>query len=47
VRLDPATAPRRSRALAALCADLTATATRYPGTDLTLAYSIKNHPDPA
>ncbi len=47
VRLDPATAPRRSKALAALCAALTATQTRYPGTDLTLAYSGKNHPDPA
>ena len=44
VRLDPATAPRRSRAL---CADLTATQTRYPGTDLTLAYSVKDQPDPA
>ena len=41
VRLDPASAPRRSRALAALCVELTDTATRYPGTDLTLAYSIK------
>jgi hypothetical protein len=47
VRLDPATAPRRSRALAALCAELTETATRYPGTDLTLAYSVKGQPDPA
>jgi hypothetical protein len=47
VRLDPATAPRRSKALAALCADLTATATRYPGTDLTLAYSVKDQPDHA
>jgi hypothetical protein len=44
VRLDPASAPRRSNALAALCAELTATTTRYPGTDLTLAYSIKGHP---
>jgi hypothetical protein len=44
VRLDPASAPRRSNALAALCAELTDTATRYPGTDLTLAYSIKGHP---
>jgi len=43
VRLDPASAPRRSRALAALAAELTATATRYPGTDLTLAYSVKGH----
>jgi transposase len=47
VRLDPPSAPRRSRALAALCTELTDTATRYPGTDLTLAYSIKGHPDPA
>jgi hypothetical protein len=47
VRLDPPPAPRRSKALAALCAELTDTATRYPGTDLTLAYSIKGHPDPA
>ena len=47
VRLDPPSAPRRSKALAALCAELTDTATRYPGTDLTLAYSIKGHPDPA
>jgi hypothetical protein len=44
VRLDPASAPRRSKALAALCAQLSDTQTRYPGTDLTLAYSVKNHP---
>jgi hypothetical protein len=44
VRLDPASAPRRSKALAALCIELTDTATRYPGTDLTLAYSVKGHP---
>lgn len=44
VRLDPASAPRRSRALAALCAELTDTQTRYPGTDLVLAYSVKGHP---
>jgi transposase-like protein len=43
VRLDPASAPRRSNALAALCVELTDTATRYPGTHLTLAYSVKNH----
>jgi transposase-like protein len=47
VRLDPASAPRRSKALAALCVELTDTTTRYPGTDLTLAYSIKGHSDPA
>jgi hypothetical protein len=44
VRLDPASAPRRSKALAALCTELTDTATRYPGTNLTLAYSVKGHP---
>jgi hypothetical protein len=44
VRLEPASAPRRSTALAALCAELTDTQTRYPGTDLILAYSIKSHP---
>ncbi len=41
VRLDPASAPRRSKALAALCAELTDTQTRYPDTDL--AYSVKGH----
>src|SRR5450756_1148784 len=45
VRLDPPSAPRRSKALAALCTDLTDTATCYPGTDLTLAYGIKGHTD--
>jgi hypothetical protein len=44
VRLDPASAPRRSKALAALCVELTDTTTQYPGTDLTLAYSVKGHP---
>ena len=44
VRLDPASAPRRSKALAKLCVELTDTETRYPGTDLTLAYSVKGHP---
>ena len=44
IRLDPLTAPRRTRAIAALCAQLNATATRYPGTQLTLRYEIKDHP---
>jgi transposase len=44
VRLDPASAPRRSNALAALCTELNDTQTRYPGTDLTVIYSIKDHP---
>ena len=45
VRLDPATAPRRSRALHALCQPLTETGTRYPDTNLTIRYSVKGQPD--
>ena len=41
VRINPLSAPRRSRALAELCSDLTATETVYPGTDLVLVYSVK------
>jgi prepilin-type processing-associated H-X9-DG protein len=44
VRLDPASAPRRSKALAALCTELNDTNTIYPGTNLTLNYSVKGHP---
>ena len=47
IRLDPLTAPRRTRALAALCDQLNTTQTRYPGTQLTLRYEIKEHPDTA
>ena len=41
VRLDGLSAPRRSRAIAALCHELNATETRYPGTELRLVYSVK------
>ncbi|MGH9243075.1 MAG: putative transposase [Acidimicrobiales bacterium] len=41
VRLSPLSAPRRTRAIAALCQELTATKTIYPGTNLTLVYSIQ------
>jgi len=41
----PATAPRRSRALHALCQQLTETGTRYPDTNLTISYSVKGQPD--
>ena len=41
VRLAPLSAPRRSRAIARLCGELTATKTLYPGTALTLVYSVK------
>jgi hypothetical protein len=47
VTLDPATAPRRSRALHALCQQLTATETTYPDTQLKIAYSVKDQPDPS
>jgi hypothetical protein len=44
VDLDPLSAPRRSRALAALAADLTATETRYPDTDLKVSSRGELHP---
>jgi len=44
LRLDPATAARRSRAIAGLCHELTATQTRYPGTDLKIEYSVATTP---
>jgi hypothetical protein len=43
IRLDPLSAPRRTRALAALCKQLTATTPKYPGTSLTLRYEVKEH----
>lgn len=42
VRINPLSAPRRSRAIAALCADLNSTDTVYPGTELVLRYSVKD-----
>jgi len=47
IRLDPLTAPRRTQALAALCEQLTAVGTCYPGTDLVLRYEVKSRPSPA
>jgi transposase len=47
IRLDPLTAPRRTRALAALCQQLSTTRTCYPGTTLTLRYEVKDHPGTA
>ena len=41
VRLLPMSAPRRTKAIAALCAELTETKTVYPGTDLTLVFSVR------
>jgi len=42
VRLDGLSAPRRSRAIAALCDELNETETLYPGTELRLVYSVKS-----
>jgi Helix-turn-helix domain len=47
IRLDPLTAPRRTQALAALCDQLTAAGTCYPGTGLVLRYDVKSRPSPA
>lgn len=44
VRLDPLSAPRRTRALQALCEQLSEAQTVYPGTDLVLRYSVKDRP---
>jgi len=45
VRLNHLSAPRRTRALAALCDQLNQTETRYPGTDLVLRYSVNQPPE--
>jgi hypothetical protein len=41
VRIEALSAPRRTRAIAGLCEELNATETVYPGTKLTLVYSVK------
>lgn len=41
VRINALSAPRRTRALAALCEQLNATDTAYPGTNLRLVFSAK------
>jgi len=41
VRLDPLPTQRATTAIAQLCEHLTATQTRYPGTDLVLRYEVK------
>lgn len=47
MNLDLATACRRTRALAGLSQQLTATETTSPRTNLTIAYTIKDAPDPS
>ena len=44
VRLDPLPTGRATAAIAQLCEHLTATQSRYPGTDLILRYEVKNRP---
>jgi len=44
VRLDPLPTQRATTAIAELCEHLTATETRYPGTDLVLRYEVKTRP---
>jgi transposase len=46
IRLDPLSAPRHTAAIDELCQALNDTNTVYPGTDLTLRYSIKSHRGP-
>ena len=43
IRLDPLPAPRHTAAIDELCQVLNGTNTVYPGTGLTLRYSIKSH----
>ena len=43
IRLDPLPAPRHTAAINELCQALNDTDTIYPGTNLTLRYSVKPH----
>ena len=44
IRLDPLPTQRATAAITQLCEHLTATQTRYPGTDLILRYEVKTRP---
>jgi hypothetical protein len=44
VRLDPLPTRRATTAITELCEHLTATQTRYPGTDLIVRYEVKTRP---
>jgi hypothetical protein len=46
IRLDPLSAQRHTAAIDELCHALNDTNTVYPGTGLTLRYSIKSHRRP-
>ena len=44
IRIDPLSAPRRTRVLVALCEQLTSTKTCYPETNLVMRFSVKDRP---
>ena len=44
VTLNALSAPRRTRALTAICEQLNDTETLYPGTDLIMPYTVKPNP---
>ena len=44
VTLNALSAPRRTRALAAICEQLNDTETVYPGTDLVMHDTVEAHP---
>ena len=46
ITLAPLPTQAKTQAVTELCEHLTATKTRYPGTNLILKYAIKNRPDP-
>jgi len=43
ITLAPLSSPHRSQAVAALCEDLNATATCFPGTDLRLRFAVAGY----
>ena len=45
IRIDPLSAPRRTRVLASLCEQLTSAKTYYPETNLAMRFSVKDRPD--
>jgi hypothetical protein len=44
VSLDPLSSPHKTAALAAICEELSATATRFPGTRLRMRFAVKPEP---
>jgi hypothetical protein len=44
ISLDPLSSPHRNKAIAALCQELNATRTRFPGSNLRLRFELKSSP---